>query len=155
PGASGSSSSRGFRPTPRRARLASGAAAPRSPVTSEPRLALRRSPDEPSLVEAPTRQSPGLLLGLGCRDPAVKRRSAGGRGGARGAVVAWLAATLLAGVLVPSRAEAADYGYFIDVDDVAELAELLVNQQIDAPTFEVLSDLMNDGIDLATGSREE
>ncbi|MBN2498978.1 MAG: helix-hairpin-helix domain-containing protein [Deltaproteobacteria bacterium] len=65
------------------------------------------------------------------------------------ACASWL---LLAAV---PAARAADYDVFIDVETEEDLRDLLAAQEIDEESFEVLAELLNDGVDLNTASRED
>ncbi len=61
------------------------------------------------------------------------------------------AATLAA----PSNASAAPYEVFVDVDDEEELYDLQVAGEIGSGTFDILVDLMRQGVDLNTATREQ
>ncbi len=66
-----------------------------------------------------------------------------------------LCALALAGMmLAPSWANAAQYEVFIDVDDEEQLYDLQVAGEIGDGTFEVLVDLIRQGVDLNTASRQ-
>ncbi len=62
------------------------------------------------------------------------------------------AATLLGG---PSVAQAAPYEVFVDVDDEQDLYDLQVAGDIGVGTFDILVDLMRQGVDLNTATREQ
>jgi hypothetical protein len=66
--------------------------------------------------------------------------------------VAILALLLLAG---GRSGRAADYGMFLDVDSEEELVDLYAAQEIDQEEYEALVELINEGVDLNTASRDE
>ena len=78
---------------------------------------------------------------------------------ADGPVLAWLRvkkAVVLAAVLVAARtAHAIPYETFIDVDDQADLQDLLASNDITQDTFDDLLDLLEQGVDLNTADRAE
>lgn len=63
-----------------------------------------------------------------------------------------LAAFLLA---VPLAAHADDYGVFVDVESEEDLLDLLATGEIDETAFDVLVELLHDGVDLNGAGREE
>jgi hypothetical protein len=71
-----------------------------------------------------------------------------------------LGASFLVGLLfivlgISAPARSADYGIFIDVETEEDLLDLLSSDEIDQDTFETLTELLHDGVDLNTASRED
>src|SRR5512137_3065905 len=66
-------------------------------------------------------------------------------------LVCWLFIGL--GISTPARS--ADYGIFIQVETEEDLLDLLSSDEIDQDTFETLTELLHDGVDLNTASRDE
>ncbi|NOZ01252.1 MAG: helix-hairpin-helix domain-containing protein, partial [Deltaproteobacteria bacterium] len=67
----------------------------------------------------------------------------------------WAAAALAMIILsLPLTARADDYGTFVDVDTEEELLDLLATDEIDQTAFDVLVELLHDGVDLNSADRE-
>jgi len=64
-------------------------------------------------------------------------------------------ASLTIAVLAPVKAYAADYGVFVDVGTEEDLFDLFATGEIDETSFEVLVDLLHDGVDVNDAGREE
>ena len=56
--------------------------------------------------------------------------------------------------LLALDARAADYGVFIDVENEEQLLDLLTAREIDETTFDILLELLHDGVDLNNADRE-
>ncbi|MBW2703531.1 MAG: helix-hairpin-helix domain-containing protein, partial [Deltaproteobacteria bacterium] len=67
---------------------------------------------------------------------------------------AMLSALLLM-LLIGRVAPAADYDVFVDIETEEDLLDLFTTGEIDEESYEVLAELLNDGVDLNTASRNE
>ncbi len=58
-------------------------------------------------------------------------------------------------LLCPSFAQAAQYEVYVDIDDEEDLYDLQVTGEIGTGTFDILVDLLRQGVDLNTATREQ